>query len=56
VYSRDAGVDDDCDPFCYQAAPLVKAAHEGNLDEMRTALGDLVRMLTVPFILSIIRP
>jgi Ankyrin repeats (many copies) len=40
VYS-DVGADEDYNPFCYQVQRrLVKAAHEGNLEEMRAALRD----------------
>jgi|GEM_PF-2692638 len=40
VYS-DVGKDEDYNPFCYQVERrLVKAAHEGNLQEMRAALRD----------------
>jgi hypothetical protein len=40
VYSN-VGQDEDYNPFCYEVERrLVKAAHEGNLGEMRAALGD----------------
>ncbi len=40
VYS-DVGNDEDYNPFCYQVQrQLVKATHEGNLEEMRAALRD----------------
>ena len=40
VYSN-VGKDEDYNPFCYEVErQLVKAAHEGNLHEMRTALAD----------------
>ena len=40
VYSN-VGKDEDNNPFCYEVQRrLVKAAHEGELDEMRAALSD----------------